>query len=147
MYSTVKIKYRLIIVKATKLLAKTGIFLYICMYLPIQAQERRWENLNSGLTAVCARCLRRTQHARTEWSWRNPPPPLPLYEILDSWILLHVVWSLRHHVTVIFPCLKTLMTYYRLTYGHPNGKAHPGACVQLHHQVHVNEHAKDGKER
>ncbi len=39
--STVKIKYRLIIVKATKLLAKTGIFLYICMYLPIRAHERR----------------------------------------------------------------------------------------------------------
>lgn len=27
------------------------------------------------------------------------------------------------------------------TYGHPNGEANPGAPAELHHQVHVDEHA------
>ncbi len=48
--------------------ACTFVFLYFCMHLPIQAQERHREKLNSGLarvrvTAVCARCLQRTQRA------------------------------------------------------------------------------------
>lgn len=31
-------------------------------------------------------------------------------------------------------------------YDHPEGETYPGASVQLHHQVHINEHAGHGEE-
>lgn len=89
------------------------------MFSAPAAVTRRWRASSSGSTNTCVRCVCLTCGLRLflqrfllqTWSWRNPSPPAPTEEELNTHTLLHTTADLQHQEQVHQLSLKGTHTH------------------------------------